>query len=412
MDCHKCGKRGLQADWPEEVACEGCSKAVPDCICPPRPGYPIGQYAAAEPEPGMPATLLERLLPGGCILDVPAVPDAVWGDGEDLLWAVGQSLIIAGPDGTGKTTVAGNLIQARLGLGSGTVLGLPVTPGNRSVLVLAMDRPQQAMAALARLFTEANRDVLNARLRVWRGPPPQDLARDPSMLARLCALADADTCVVDSLKDAAIKLSDDEAGAGWNRARQLAIEGGTQLLELHHPRKAQGDNKKPRALDDLYGSRWIPAGAGSVISLWGQAGDPVVEMSHLKPVVAPCGPWQVTIHGESGRVTRGRDVDLLEQVRLRSGHGITAAIAAQLLFCAGDDKPSASQVERARRKLDAHVRATPPRLYRRDGQRGGASSERAVTTWFLADRSNHGKQSRPCFEASNHEANTEATPAA
>ena len=166
------------------------------------------------------------------ILDVPPAPEAVWGDTDDILWARGQSLIIAGPDGTGKTTLAGNLAQARLGLGEGTVLGLPVRPGDRNVLVLLMDRPQQAMAALARLFTEDDREILDARLRVWRGPAPQDLARNTGMLAHLCMLADADTCIVDSLKDAALKLSDDEAGAGWGQARGIAIESGTEVLEL------------------------------------------------------------------------------------------------------------------------------------------------------------------------------------
>ena len=80
----------------------------------------------ADPMP----SLLSRILPGGCILDVPAVPEAVWGHGEEILWARGQSLILAGPDGVGKTTVAGNVIEARLGLGPGTVLGLPVHPAS------------------------------------------------------------------------------------------------------------------------------------------------------------------------------------------------------------------------------------------------------------------------------------------
>ena len=114
---------------------------------------------------------------GDCILDVPGIPPAVWGDGEDILWAKGQALIIAGHDGTGKTTLAGNLARARLGVGDGMVLGLPVKPGDRNVLVLMMDRPMQAKANMARLFTEEDRDILRARLRVWEGPPPEDLAK-------------------------------------------------------------------------------------------------------------------------------------------------------------------------------------------------------------------------------------------
>ncbi len=342
--------------------CRGCEKDPNACIC------------------DRPDTLLSRLLPGGCILDVPAVPDSVWGDGNDILWAAGQALMIVGPDGIGKTTLAGNLVQARLGCGAGEVLGLPVKPGDRNVLVLLMDRPLQAMAALARLFTYDDRELLDARLRVWRGPPPQDLARNTTMLAQLCALADADTCVIDSLKDAALKLSDDETGSGWNRARQLAIEAGTQLVELHHPRKAQADNKKPSKLEDLYGSRWISAGAGSVICLWGEPGDLVVALTHLKAPASQAGPWHMGIDPAAGTVHLDRPVaDLVQHVRDRGAKGATAISAAQILFdCTS---PDSSQQKKAAYRLDKKV--ADGVLYKRSGERGGGP-DRVMTTWFLA----------------------------
>jgi hypothetical protein len=338
--------------------CRGCDKSPDACVC------------------DRPATMLARLLPGGCILDVPAVPDAVWGAGADIIWAAGQSLIIAGPDGVGKTTLAGNLVQARLGLAK-SVLGMPVMPGKKNVLILLMDRPQQAMASLARLFTESDRDLLDARLRVWRGPPPQDLARNTTMLTQLCALAEADTCVIDSLKDAALKLTEDEAGSGWNQARQYAIEAGAELVELHHPRKGQDGNRKPSKLDDLYGSRWISAGAGSVISLWGQAGDPVVELTHLKPAVETVGPWQVGIDTVTGGVAIAHGIDLIEQIRLRGPNGITAAQAAQLLY--HSETPAAT--EKARRRLDQKV--ADGLLVKQNGHRGG-NHESNHAAWFLA----------------------------
>lgn len=347
-----------------EDHCWGCGLIFPDCTCAP----------AHQATPA--GTLLARLLPGGAILDVPPVPDAVWGDGADILWAAGQSLIIAGPDGVGKTTLAANVIQARLGLAK-SVLDLPVKPGEQNVLILLMDRPQQAMAALARLFTKHDRAYLNDRVRIWRGPPPQDLARNTGMLAHLCALAGADTCVIDSLKDAALKLSEDETGAGWNQARQLAIEAGTELIELHHPRKGQDGNRKPAKLDDLYGSRWISAGAGSVISLWGQAGDPVVDLTHLKPPVETVGPWQIGIDSATGKVSIARGVDLIEQIRLRGPNGITAAQAAQLLY--SSETPSAT--EKARRRLDRKV--ADGLLIKENGQRGGNHGSNHAA-WFLA----------------------------
>jgi hypothetical protein len=329
------------------------------------------------------AQIAARLITGDCILDIPPVPPAVWGKGDDLLWAEGQSLIVAGPDGTGKTTLAGNLVQARLGTGTGHVLNLPVVPGKRNVLVLLMDRPRQAMAAYARLFAEDDRERLKERLVVWRGPRPKDLAKHPEILAELCQDASADTCVVDSLKDAATGLSEDEVGAGWNLARQMAIEEARcELLELTHPRKGQDGNRKPSKLDDLYGSRWIAAGAGSVLLLWGAAGDPVVELTHLKPVMAALGPWEVITDASTGLISVSHGVDLLDYV---GNDGITATAAARVLF--RSDKPTRSEVERARRKLEALRLAVPPLLVHRAGQRGRA--EKSEARWFLAARGNH-----------------------
>ena len=46
------------------------------------------------------------------ILDIPTTIPALWGEGNDVLWAEGESLMIAGPMGLGKTTLAG-LLTAR-----------------------------------------------------------------------------------------------------------------------------------------------------------------------------------------------------------------------------------------------------------------------------------------------------------
>ena len=324
--------------------------------------------------------LAAGLLPGGVILDEPATPPAVWGEGEDVLWAEGEALLICGPDGVGKTTLAGCLIRARLGVGDPSVLGLPVAPGKRNVLYLAMDRPRQATRALRRLFSEADRDLLDERLVLWRGPPPADLATYPRLLTEMAHAADADTVVVDSLVDAAARLSEDEAGAGWNRARQAAIAAGVELVELHHPRKAQADNRKPNKLADVYGSRWLTKGAGSVLSLWGQPGDLAVEFTHLKPPAALCGPWTVTLDPDAGTVGRDAPLDLVGQVRRRGVNGMTAEAAARLLY--GSAAPGRAEVERARRRLTRL--ANQGVLWCREGSRGGAPA-----AWFLAAGRNH-----------------------
>ena len=55
-----------------------------------------------------------------------------------------------------------------------------------------MDRPRQAARSFRRMVTDDQRDELNERLLVWKGPPPQDLARYPALLLELCDKAMAD----------------------------------------------------------------------------------------------------------------------------------------------------------------------------------------------------------------------------
>jgi hypothetical protein len=306
-----------------------------------------------------------RLIDGASfILDIPPIPPAVWGQGTGIAWARGEALLIVGGNGVGKTTLASQLLRGRLGLTS-MVLGLPVVPGDRRVLYLTMDRPEQIRRALHRLFSDDERDVLAGRLVVWQGPPPEDLAANPGMLAELCRDADADSCIVDSLKDAAVGLSEDAVGAGWNRARQGALASGVQLAELHHNRKRGANDGPPRALADVYGSAWITAGVGSVVALHGEAGDPIVELRHLKQPMDELGPWQVQHDHDAGISSIVDQVDLFA-LAARPDYPLTATAAAVALY--GTDKPTRAQIAKARRQLDRLVKEGV--LVRTEGGRG------------------------------------------
>jgi len=120
--------------------------------------------------------------------------------------------------------------------------------------------------------------------------------------------------VIDSLKDAAIGLADDEVGAALNRAMQTALAEGVQVLALHHQRKGTNGHK-PRTLEDLYGSTWISAGAGSVVLLWGSAGDAIVELVHLKQPGAPVGPLKIEHDALAGTSEVVAGFDLLAYLR-------------------------------------------------------------------------------------------------
>jgi len=309
---------------------------------------------------------------------------AIWGAGTDVLWAQGEALLIAGPPGVGKTTLISHVLVSMLGIGGTHVLGLPVAPA-RKVLYLAMDRPQQIARALSRHVRAEHRTILAEHLVVWKGPPPADLAKRPSVLQALAEQGGADVVVIDSLKDAAIGLSEDEVGAGYNRARQLLLARGVEVVELHHTRKPGAGTSTTPSLSDVYGSTWITSGAGSVLMLSGEPGDPIVDMRHLKQPAGEVGPYRLLHDQDTGAMTVEHSTDLYAIAVAAGGDGITAKRAAVAMF--EKDTPSRAQTEKARRKLDRLVKAGS--LAREDGQEGPEGGK-PTATWHPVE-SDHGQ---------------------
>lgn len=282
---------------------------------------------------------------GAFVLDAPDTIPAIWGEGDDVLWSAGEALLIAAPQGAGKTTLAGQIALARCSALKPELLGFPIQPDTRRVVYIAADRPQQIRRSMARMVGEDQRATLDERLLVWPGPLPFNVVDDPSALAAWLIEQDAGTAILDSLKDIAIGLAEDAVGAAVNQARQHVLAAGIEMVELHHQRKGQ-DGHKPRKLEDVFGSTWITAGAGSVVLLWGEPGDPYVELVHLKQPAAEVGPLTLHHDHERGRTTIPDKVDLLDL----AAHGVTAMEAAAAIYDVS--APNRNQRERARRRLD------------------------------------------------------------
>lgn len=285
---------------------------------------------------------------GSFIFDQPDTVESLWGDGDDVLWARGEALMICGPSGVGKTTLTGQLVRGLLGL-EPTVLGYTVTPVPRTVLYLAMDRPRQIRRSLRRHFTASEQAAIDDHLKVWQGPPWFDVAKHPYLLRDMARQAEADVVIVDSLKDAAVGLVDDAVGAGYNRARQNLLVAGVEVLELHHQKKSGANGSAPDTLADVYGSTWITSGAGSVIGLWGDAGDPIVDFKHLKQPMNPVGPFKVVHHHDRGRSEVYEPTDLVSLAQ----RGLTVSDAARATY---GEKPSLAEREKIRRRLDRLTR--------------------------------------------------------
>jgi replicative DNA helicase len=280
----------------------------------------------------------------------PDHPDALWGDNQMILAVKGQPTTIAGPQGAGKSVFGQRLALGRLALVP-DILGIPITPGDRNVLYLASDRPEQARLSMRRMVTDNHLDTLEARMRIWKGPPPEDVAKQPLMLRQMAEAADADLIVIDSAKDVALKLSADEVGAAYNSALQHCVAHDIEVIALHHPRKLSGETRDNpvRVLDDLYGAYWITAGNGSVIYL--QPGD--FDTYTLTQLKSPVGhkaeiPYEHVI--DTGDVRPPSALNLTGILEQAGDDGCSGAHIACCLYKTSD--PTGAQKKAVLRALN------------------------------------------------------------
>lgn len=293
-----------------------------------------------------------RLLDGWEFLAEDADGDEqVWGaPGGGVVWAPGEPLMLFGGNGVFKSTLSHLLVFARLGLLGpdgrpradhrrvgpddhpddwGAVLGMPVRPMDLAglVLYLAGDRPRQIRRAMRRHRRDWMADVLRDHLLVHDGPLPFDLTTEKDALADM-AQAQPHKCsdvFVDSVKDYCPKPSDDESANGYNRARQECVARGMQWVEDHHNRKIQQGQQRTNGIDDVYGSRWLTAGAGSVVSMWvDEEGSTLVHVRQVKSPGEFIAEQEVTVDKTEGTMGASVHLNPIAWIKGAGAGGITA----------------------------------------------------------------------------------------
>ena len=192
--------------------------------------------------------------------------------------------------------------------------------------------------------------------------------------------------VIDSVKDMLISADKNDGGQAFNAVIQALLAKGTDTLAIHHPRKPTGDNPKPNALGDVYGSAWITAGHGSVLLLWGEAGASSVELSQLKPVRELVKPIIVNFNRFTGGAEGGdARMILLNLASTAEPIGFTLDAAVSAVYKTGRaDRTWRSHSQKLRRFLGKLV--DDEELDFVEGSKGGAVPNR----WTL-----HRPSSRP-----------------
>jgi len=141
----------------------------------------------------------------GDIIYTAAQPDPIWGDDDDLLWTREEPLMIYGPTGLGKTTIAGQLALSLIGIGPTQLLGHTIhpLPPDKTILYVAADRPRQAMRSLRRMVTSLDKQTLTNRLLIERRRQISSPEGDVTLILRAAQQANAGVVILDSAKDIA-----------------------------------------------------------------------------------------------------------------------------------------------------------------------------------------------------------------
>ena len=269
--------------------------------------------------------------------------DPLWGHGADALMAPGQGSMVFGSDGAGKSSIMQQFTFARLGLRTDEVLGFPVQQSDQTVLYLALDRPEQIRRSIGRMvdLTSASvRDRLKRKLVVWRGALPFHCDLDPKAFTEWLVQIGGDDLglvVADSVKDMVSSCTEDAAGMGFNDTVQHITTRGVEFGCCHHNRKPNATNSRPRKLADVYGSRWLTAGLGSVLNIW-KADDRRRELTQLKtPYGNPISPVEYTEDYSQGVATTAGSLDdrLTDALASAGQDGLTDAEAVAVAYGVG-----------------------------------------------------------------------------
>jgi hypothetical protein len=121
-----------------------------------------------------------------------------------------------------------------------------------------------------------------------------------------------------------------------------------QWVEDHHNRKQQQGQGRTNTIEDVYGSRWLTAGTGSILSMWTEDEQaPVVDIRQIKSPGELLPHLKVTVDRQAGLMASGVKPDPITYVR---GFGPTGVSVEEYARFSGQSRNAARNWLNARMK--------------------------------------------------------------
>lgn len=210
---------------------------------------------------------------------------------EDIFYRTGM-LLLTGHAGVGKS-------QFSLDLATHLILKEDFLDRKVSfvgkVLFVSLEMGDLELKNIRKLqsstYTTEQRALLEENLKFIPQGFPTYYNRDEEKfkLENLLEQEQIDLVIFDSLSAMTEQELSKEADAknlmDWSD--RLRNKLGKSLIIIHHNRKAQVGNKRPKELSDIYGSQYFGARSTSVMTLWEEKRNGAIEASVLKVRLAP-----------------------------------------------------------------------------------------------------------------------------
>ena len=215
---------------------------------------------------------------------------------EGLLERAGMVLVASAP-GIGKTQFS---LQFALccALGEPFIKWKITKPMRILWFSLEMNAPalQYFTLKMAGAYDEDQTGILNENLKIipMGEVLPLDHPEGQKFLEALIEEYKPDGIILDSMGKVTNESLADEKKAKELNAYYAKIRKRHDVFMwfVHHNRKANGDNKKPKELSDIYGNQYLSADLTSALSLWREPGNTEIDLNVIKTRL---GPEQPTI---------------------------------------------------------------------------------------------------------------------